>query len=100
MKFSNPDQVLYDFVSNGFDFVYKSVKRPNYRKKDQLPCSGTSSKPDSVRNPPSRTSSFSNPMVDLKPLEVAIYLFAFMFNFPKVVYFLICVCGCVDIASR
>lgn len=49
--------------------------RPNYRKKNQSSQTGSGtpsvSRPSSFRNPPSRTASFNNPMIDLKPLEVS-----------------------------
>lgn len=47
--------------------------RPNYRR--NAPLSRSSSRQDSVRNPPSRSDSLKAPMVELKPLELLESLF-------------------------
>ncbi|PON95235.1 Transmembrane protein [Trema orientale] len=72
---------IYDEYSNDILDMPEGTcfPRPSYRKKDQssqTSSRGTSfSRPSSFRNPPSRTASFNNPMVDLKPLELLDSLF-------------------------
>lgn len=55
------------------------VDRPKYRRKDELlPASSrvpSFSRPSSFRNPPCRTVSLNNPIVELKPLEVSCICF-------------------------
>ncbi|KAJ4826270.1 hypothetical protein Tsubulata_018666 [Turnera subulata] len=70
---------IYDEYSNDvLDMPEGSCfPRPKYRKEGPLSktTSRTFSESSSIRNPPSRTLSFNNPMVDLKPLELLESLF-------------------------
>ncbi|KAA8530155.1 hypothetical protein F0562_004864 [Nyssa sinensis] len=67
---------IYDEYSNDILDMpeWSCFPRPRYRKKAAL--SETSSRatsfsrPDSFRNPPSRTVSLKNPMIELKPFEL------------------------------
>ncbi|GLT43419.1 hypothetical protein SLA2020_173690 [Shorea laevis] len=68
---------IYDEYSNDILDMQEGscFPRPQYRS-SQLPTSQTNfSRPSSLKNPPTRTTSFSNPMVDLKPLELLHRLF-------------------------
>ncbi|PHT57372.1 hypothetical protein CQW23_05858 [Capsicum baccatum] len=67
---------IYDEYSNDvLDMPEGSCfPRPQYRKKTTSRTSSFS-KPDSVRNPPSRANSMNGPMVELKPLELLDGLF-------------------------
>ncbi|OIT05946.1 PREDICTED: uncharacterized membrane protein At3g27390-like [Nicotiana attenuata] len=71
---------IYDEYSNDvLDMPEGSCfPRPRYRKKTASRTSSRSasfSRPESVRNPPSRTNSINAPMVELKPLELLDGLF-------------------------